>query len=501
LQDKFDPEIRKDPYKNIDASLAYMVDLKQKYKGDPRLMAVGYNQGETYLNNHLKANEGKLNPAALKDEPKNYLQKTVEQFIPSAEAATTDKTKAASSAPAASAAAPKQDRAWYDRYRDLMTSGEGQRAMLQGVQDVPAALLGAPVDLSYMIANAMGRKEIPGEKPMLGSKYLKDKFTALGVREADSTNPDLQNIRSATEGVATLYNPLDKATKTAKMSKEGIATLAAENKAAAANSSVRGAQEAGATVDEQNYLANMSNARRDALAAEAPTKAAAIQKANELAAARSAPVAKSMNPVGEASLLANADIGMDPTAATAVAAAQPNTDKAPGLDTDAIKALQDKAAGSDKAAATEAGGLSGLFNDPAFLMGMRMMSSQNPRFLGAAGEAGIGTAGDLAARRKAAAEEKYYGAKGAEAQATADLYNRGAKDRSMTLEAEKLVQQHMEKWGSSAAGQLAGLKGTGAAQAEEARVRNAIYQQLGISPTMGAAPAANTSGFKLLGVR
>jgi hypothetical protein len=134
-------------------------------------------------------------------------------------------------------------------------------------------------------------------------------------------------------------------------------------------------------------------------------------------------------------------------------------------------------------------------------MGMRMMASQNPRFLGAAGEAGIGTAGDLAARRKAAAEEKYYGAKGAEAQATADLYNRGAKDRSMTLEAEKLVQQHMEKWGSSAAGQLAGLKGTGAAQAEEARVRNAIYQQLGISPTMGAAPAANTSGFKLLGVR
>jgi hypothetical protein len=71
----------------------------------------------------------------------------------------------------------------------------------------------------------------------------------------------------------------------------------------------------------------------------------------------------------------------------------------------------------------------------------------------------------------------------------------------MALEAEKLVQQHMEKWGTTAAGQLAGIKDASAAQAEENRVRQAIYQQLGISPTMGAAPAPSTSGFKLLGVR
>lgn len=87
LQDKFDPEIRKDPYKNMDASLAYMADLQKKYKGDPRLMAVAYNQGETYLDKHLKENQGQLNPAGLKAEPKNYLQKTVEAAIPSAEAA------------------------------------------------------------------------------------------------------------------------------------------------------------------------------------------------------------------------------------------------------------------------------------------------------------------------------------------------------------------------------------------------------------------------------
>jgi hypothetical protein len=484
-----------------------MVDLKQKYKGDPRLMAVGYNQGETYLNKHLKANEGKLNPAALKDEPKNYLQKTVEQFVPSAEAATTKPEvptmgpNAPGAAPgAASNALPNQQEPFYDRYRKLLTSGEGQRAMLQGVQDVPAALLGAPVDVSYMVANALGRKAVPGEKPMLGSKYIKDKFTSLGIREADSTNPDLQNIRTATEGVASLYNPANKVAPVTKLTKEGIATLGAENKAAAVAKAQNEAELSGALSAEARLAADAEATRRAALAAEGPTKAAAIQKANELAAARSAPVANKMNPVGEASLIANTDMSMDPSAAT-LAPAAPEVAAAPEIDANALKALQDKALGGDKTAAPEAGGISGLFNDPAFLMGMRLMASQNPRFLGAAGEAGIGTAADLAARKKATAEEKYYGAKGAEAQATADLYNRGAKDKSMSLEAEKLIQDHMKAWGSSPAGQLAGLKDQSAAQAEETRVRNRIYRELGISPTMGALAPANTSGFKLLGVR
>ena len=57
------------------------------------MMAVAYNQGEPYLDTHLKENKGQLNPAALKAEPKNYLQKTVEAIIPSAEAAPTTLAK------------------------------------------------------------------------------------------------------------------------------------------------------------------------------------------------------------------------------------------------------------------------------------------------------------------------------------------------------------------------------------------------------------------------
>ena len=67
------PEDRLDPYKNIDASTAFLADLQKKYKGDPAKMAVAYNQGEPYLNKHLKENDGQLVLDRLsKAEPRQY---------------------------------------------------------------------------------------------------------------------------------------------------------------------------------------------------------------------------------------------------------------------------------------------------------------------------------------------------------------------------------------------------------------------------------------------
>jgi hypothetical protein len=54
------PEERTDGFKNIDASLAFMKDLQGKYNNDPQKIAVGYNQGEKFLNQHLKENAGSL---------------------------------------------------------------------------------------------------------------------------------------------------------------------------------------------------------------------------------------------------------------------------------------------------------------------------------------------------------------------------------------------------------------------------------------------------------
>jgi len=70
-----DPNERTDPYKNIDASIAYMSDLQKKYGGDSAKMAVAYNQGESVLNKHLRDNNGQINPGALPSEAQGYLKK------------------------------------------------------------------------------------------------------------------------------------------------------------------------------------------------------------------------------------------------------------------------------------------------------------------------------------------------------------------------------------------------------------------------------------------
>ena len=59
---------RLNPIMNIDASLAYMADLNKKYKGNPELMAVAYNQGEPTLDAHLRNNGGKLVPEKLQQD-------------------------------------------------------------------------------------------------------------------------------------------------------------------------------------------------------------------------------------------------------------------------------------------------------------------------------------------------------------------------------------------------------------------------------------------------
>lgn len=86
------PEERKDPYKNMDASMSLMQYLFGKYK-DPAKVAVAYNQGEGVLNEHLKQNKGRLVPEKLhenvrtanKQEPVNYLRKLTD-YIPIASA-------------------------------------------------------------------------------------------------------------------------------------------------------------------------------------------------------------------------------------------------------------------------------------------------------------------------------------------------------------------------------------------------------------------------------
>jgi ribosomal protein S6E (S10) len=87
-------------------------------------------------------------------------------------------------------------------------------------------------------------------------------------------------------------------------------------------------------------------------------------------------------------------------------------------------------------------------------------------------------------------QARYYGT-------YADAIERGAKEKNEVLQAETLVQQHMEKWLSSSPGLIATANDPNATAKEEARVRKALYLQLGLNPIMSSNTPAG--GAKFLG--
>jgi hypothetical protein len=309
------PEERTDGFKNIDASLAFMKDLQGKYNNDPQKIAVGYNQGEKFLNQHLKENAGSLVPEKLnKPEAYNYLKKlgtAVTSFIPAANAETVPgraPVVAAKEAPVAAQAPVASQEPWYDRYRKAMMTGEGQRQMMLGVGDLPYNLAGAPVDVATAVLRPFGYKE---QKPFMSSEYLKEKATKYLGREAEPTDETLKGFRNIGEMGSMLYSP----TRPATMAESGIEALARrqkalaeESKATVANPRLEAPAKQGETMIADANGVVMPASRREGMlnaisdeqrAAEAASKAEALSKE---AAAYKRPLFESgVNPVGAVS--------------------------------------------------------------------------------------------------------------------------------------------------------------------------------------------------------
>lgn len=421
LQDKFDPEIRKDPYKNIDASLAYMVDLKQKYKADPSLMAVGYNQGESYLDKHLKANNGTLNPAALKDEPKNYLRQTVEKMLPSATAATVDKsfnaipqavTKESRAAQVADPSAPRA----ITGNQGIIGAGETGLQYLTGLAAIPTAG-----------AYSLYRKAMYGENPEENFKKYAGEVTY---------QPRTEGGKAVSEGFAKTLEDLKIPPYLAHMGnlsprkgsssmKADLAEIAAERTRQAETPRLAGPStdptmvqgKGQAPVQQGRAVANQLSDMADAAAwREAAAKAGpGIESTRPEILARNAAIQRAQNVAGV--------VGASP-AIQAASAAPGGGGTGGGLpsgwgsDLGVDAATEDLRNGLTKgdvtdvakaapAAAAAKGGIGDLFKDPMLQMGLHLMSSQNPRFLGGVGEAGIATAGMQAAQRKDEAEQAY----------------------------------------------------------------------------------------------
>lgn len=92
-----------------------------------------------------------------------------------------------------------------------LQSGQGQIEFLKGMTNIPQNILGAPMDISNMIANVYGGGV---EKPFMGSEYIKEGLRAQGLGFTPSTDPTLAAFYGAGDLGSNLVNPAG-ATRTA----------------------------------------------------------------------------------------------------------------------------------------------------------------------------------------------------------------------------------------------------------------------------------------------
>lgn len=154
----------------------------------------------------------------------------------------------------------------------------------------------------------------------------------------------------------------------------------------------------------------------------------------------------------------------------------------------------------DLAKAETTGGMD--MNKLLLQMGLQLMAGKSPNLMTNIGEAGLGVLGMQQAEAKALSEREsrmseaeYRKAMGKYYDANTASIARGAKEKNLNLEAEKLIAQRLKDLPKLTQVQLA-TDPTRAA-AVEANIRQEIYRQLGIESTM--TTNAPIGGAKFLG--
>ena len=327
--------------------------------------------------------------------------------------------------------------------------------------------------------------------------------------------PVVGSVKSGSSGIVALGEKLgDKLGllkgPAGRMSPQEIAALKNEQSGIkaleAAQQVTRDAQAAGATLEEQEYLRKMIEARR---AAEGPSKAAQIAQASQAREAVDVATAQRLSKAGQQAQAAGrvnalADNALSPTATSAAAAAAPgySPTKMEPVSSDEFggmpEPVKDKVVETAKAVVPEKKGFS-LSDEDYLSLGLRLMANKNPNFLVAAGESGLGALADKKEREKAATEKAYRESQTRYQSAYADALERGAKEKNLSFEAEKEVNDYMANWDKN--NKMLVLQDPTARAREEQRIRAQVYASAGVKPIMSqqAAPAGG-GGFKFLGV-
>ena len=405
-------EERYDPQKNISASLGYFKKQLDRF-GSYDKAAAAYNWGPGHLKEHLKKNDGVLNINGLPKETASYLTKLMPGSQANAaeipQAAAPTQTTAPAQAPVSSASMIPGQSVQAPAYIPQQKGFFGNLADKLGISEDTQNNIS---NLSNAAAGATGAAFIPSYLPKVGMG-----IAGLGER---------------------LYNKF--APEAGAVSQKAISELQTANKAGQVEQGVRGAQEAGSTLEEQDYLRKMMEANQQA---QVPSKALELQNASNVRQATEA--ARMLEGANAARAAAAGTAGV---ADLSSAAAQPSASTLAGANTAAqtqdMEDMEDPGFGalqklqgtptapspSDIAntVTQTAGGKGGRdWNDFLLNLGLGMMAGKSPYAFQNLGEAGIGALKQeqesrlqglkerqvAAEERKAASEEAYQKALGA----------------------------------------------------------------------------------------
>ena len=103
-----------------------------------------------------------------------------------------------------------------------LNTGTAYPAMARGVAELPYDIVGAPVDLATMAMRPLGYQT---QNPVMGSDWIKEKMTKLGIRPGPETDPTLAGFRTAGELGANLVNPAAVARKVGPAVEQGAKTV------------------------------------------------------------------------------------------------------------------------------------------------------------------------------------------------------------------------------------------------------------------------------------
>jgi hypothetical protein len=277
----------------------------------------------------------------------------------------------------------------------------------------------------------------------------------------------------------------------ANLEKARLANQAADQ-LAASQAAARTAQETAKLPSAAERLQQASLLRESDEAARLTARASNAANAKTAAQVVTGTPSALSAPEGIAALTPNENIGesvFDPTFGGKMPLTAPPKEEVPaGLD---VKDLpkDEKTGGTD-------------WNKLMLQMGLQLMAGKSPNAMTNVGEAGLGTLAMQQAEEKAKSEREskmseadYRKAMGRYYDASTASIERGAKEKNLNLEAEKLIAQKMKELPTLVQAQLAGDPTRLAAV--EKNIRQEIYRQLGITPTMAAG--APTGGAKFLG--